>query len=330
MTTPVLAGTLPQLRAPGAASGDDRARSPVQCPAPATPATAGTGSDLLRALGSVPLSPPSHCQPVLECLGLPATTGAEHTAVFVLNAQPHAAIYLGGEGKLGGEGLDRVAGYWRAIGLVPPPDADHLGVLLMLYAELADAETTARNEATRQRLRHVRETLLTEHVWSWAPAYLALVSRLGAPALSDWARMTLSALHREARSLSSAALALALRTAPEPVRLPTEREQVLDALVSPVRSGILLTHDDLRRAAAVMALGYRAGERRYSLAAMLDQDPLLTLGWLAGHARRWAGLHAGQPPVPGDDPRHWWARRAAGTAGTLQRLHARAAAAERR
>jgi len=326
MTTP-LAGTLPQPRVPGAAPGDDRTRASVQCPPLASPATAGTGADLLRALGSVPLSPPPHCQPVLECLGLPATTGAEHTAVFVLNAQPHAAIYLGEEGKLGGEGLDRVAGYWRAIGLVPPPDADHLGVLLMLYAELADAETTARKEATRHRLRHVRETLLTEHVWSWAPGYLTLVSGLGVPALSDWARMTRSALHREARSLSSPALALALRTAPEPVRLPTGRDQLLDALVSPARSGILLTSDDLHRAAAVTALGYRAGERRYSLAAMLDQDPPLTLGWLAGHAHRWAGLHASQPPVPGDDPRQWWARRAAGTAGTLQRLQVRAAAA---
>ena len=56
--------------------------------------------------------------------------------MFVLAAPPHAAIHLGPSGMLGGEGLDRVAGFWRAIGLHPPQDADHLGLLLMLYAEL--------------------------------------------------------------------------------------------------------------------------------------------------------------------------------------------------
>jgi hypothetical protein len=254
-------------------------------------------------------------------------TGAEHTAVFVLTAPPHAAIYLGEEGKLGGEALDRVAGFWGVIGLVPPPDADHLGLLLMLYAELRDAETTVHNEASRRRLRHVREALLIEHLWSWAPGYLAAVSRLGTPTLSDWARMTLRALHREARSVAAPSLALALRTAPEPTRRPTERGRLLDALVAPVQSGILLTRDDLREAAATTALGYRAGERRYSLAALIDQDPAGTLGWLAHHADRWAKLHAAQPPVPGHDPRQWWARRATGTARTLQRLQARAAAA---
>ena len=108
--------------------------------------------ELLRALASVVLGPPPLCDTALEALGLAALKGAEHTAAFVLGAAPYAAIYLGGEGKLGGEGLDRVAGYWRAIGLVPPPDADHLGLLLLLYAELLDAEVGARSEAARHRL----------------------------------------------------------------------------------------------------------------------------------------------------------------------------------
>ena len=136
------------------------------------------GAELLRALGSVPGSPPPYCQPVLAALGLPPLTAAEHTAAFVLTAPPHAAIHLGSEGKLGGEGLDRVAGFWRAIGLAPPADADNLGVLLMLYAELAEAGTAARSELTRQRLTHARAALLREHLWSWAPGYLAALSHL--------------------------------------------------------------------------------------------------------------------------------------------------------
>ena len=105
-----------------------------------------------------------------------------------------------------------------------------------------------------------------------------------------------------------------------------DRDELLDALVIPVRSGLLVTNSDLREAATVSGLGCRAGERRYSLAAMLDQDPQATLCWLAGHAALWARLHSLQPTVPGEDPGPWWARRAANTAGLLVGLHARAAA----
>lgn len=297
----------------------------------ASPAGASPGSsspELLRALGSVATSPPPLCHPVAESLGLPALTAAEHTGVFVLAAPPHAAIHLGEHGKLGGEGLDRVAGFWRAIGLPPPQDADHLGALLMLYAELSEAETAARREATCDRLRHAREALLFEHLWSWAPGYLTAVARLGAPSLAAWARLTLSVLGREARRAAvPRALPLALRMAPAPVTATGSRDQLLDALVAPVRSGILLTGADLREAAVAAGLGYRVGERRYTLRAMLDQDAGGTLGWLGSHADRWAALHSAQQPIGGHDPRRWWARRAARTARTLRRLRASLAAA---
>ena len=116
---------------------------------PRAASTAGTSpasarAELLRALGAVAASPPPHCHPVTATLGLPSATAAEHTGVFVLAAPPHAAIHLGPSGMLGGEGLDRVAGFWRAIGLHPPQDADHLGLLLMLYAELSDEDQGRR------------------------------------------------------------------------------------------------------------------------------------------------------------------------------------------
>ena len=104
------------------------------------------------------------------------------------------------------------------------------------------------------------------------------------------------------------------------------RGRLLDALVAPISSAILLTGEDLRAAATAAGLGYRVGERRYALAAMLDQDAGATLGWLAGHARRWAALHAEQQSIAGHDPRHWWARRAAHAARTLHKLQADRAA----
>ena len=348
------AAASPAEASPAEASPAD-ARPRDASPVEASPA--GARPELLRALGSVAVSPPPHCVPVMASLGLPAPTAAEHTGVFVLAAPPHAAIYLGEPGQLGGEALDRVAGFWRAIGLRPPPDADHLGALLMLYAELADAQAATHRETTRDRLRHAREALLFEHIWSWAPGYLTAVTRLGVPSLAAWARLLaltaawpqrtfaaatvgrgrgkddvrvagLGPLAEARRAAPPAALPLALRTAPAPVgsapgssaavSSAAEPGQMLDALLAPVRSGVLLTSADLRAAAAAAGLGYRVGERRYALRAMLDQDAAATLAWLSGHASRWAALHAAQQPVVGPDPRRWWARRAARTARTLQ------------
>jgi hypothetical protein len=293
---------------------------------PANAAPASGRMELLRALGAVASSPPPHCGPAAAGLGLPEPTRAEHTGVFVLSAPPHAAIHLGADGKLGGDGLDRAAGFWRVLGLTPPADADHLGVLLMLYAELGDAESRARGERATGSLRRAREALLWEHLWSWAPGYLTAVGRLATPSLGPWARLTRRALTREARlATAPAALPLALRTAPP--ALGTPGGQLPDWLLAPVRSGIVLTHGDLRAGAAAAGAGYRAGERRYSLQAMLDQDAAATLGWLSGFARRWAGWHIGQQPVAGPDPRHWWADRAAGTWVVLRELQRRFVAA---
>lgn len=321
----------------------------------ARPPTAGR-TELLRALGAVASSPPPQCGQAAESLGLPVPTAAEHTGVFVLSAPPHAAIHLGAEGKLGGEGLDRVTGFWRVLGLTPPADADHLGALLMLYAELGDAETEALGERGRERLRRAREALLWEHLWSWAPGYLTAVARMGTPSLGPWARLTLDALAREARRCAApAALPLALRAAPQPTAGawpgqawtagawpgggpagrgrgaweagPAGGGDLPGLLLAPVRSGIVLTRDDLREAAASGGVGCRAGERRYTLQAMLDQDAAGTLGWLSGFARRWASWHIGQQPVPGPDPRRWWAGRAAGTAVGLHELRRRFARA---
>jgi nitrate reductase delta subunit len=302
----------------------------------AQPLAAGR-TELLRALGAVASSPPPQCSQAAEGLGLPAPTAAEHTGVFVLSAPPYAAIHLGGEGKLGGEGMDRVAGFWRVLGLTPPADADHLGALLMLYAELGDAQTAAHGERSRGRLRRAREALLWEHLWSWAPGYLTAVGRLGTPSLGPWARLTLRALARETRLCTApAALPLALRAAPPPLGAgdapdetgwagpaPGAGGHLLDLLLAPVRSGVLLTREDLREAADAAGVGYRLGERRYTLAAMLGQDGAATLGWLSGFARRWASWHIEQHPVPGPDPRRWWADRAAGTAVALRELQRR-------
>ncbi len=284
--------------------------------APATgPGSAGRW-ELLRALGAVVGTVPPSSDELLDALGLPRWSRAEHTQVFTLELPPFASVHLGPEGKLGGEGADRVAGLWRALGLEPPPDADHLGTLLALLAELGEAAEASASDVARRRLGHARATLLWEHLWCWVPGYLAAVRRHH-PAASPWADLTVRALAREAAATDPAtALPLALRSAPAPLSTDVSANELLDALTVPVRTGFVLTASDLAAAAGAVGAGLRRGERRFALGALLEQDPTGTLGWLSDHAAGWARRHRCQPPVA-HDPAPWWAARASHTAGVL-------------
>jgi hypothetical protein len=263
-------------------------------------------SELVRALGAIALSPPPASDLLCDAAGLPRISGADHTAAFVLLAPPYAAIHLSAEGKLGGEGQDRVEGFWRALGQRPPRDADHLGVLLMSYAglrELSPAVPAARRAA---------ETLFHEHIWSFAPGYLSAAGALGIGPVSAWARLTLEVLRAELGAQPSpagrATLPLALREAPAPLTAAASFGEVLDAAVTPACSGMILTQRELAAGAAALGAGYRRGERRYALRAMIEQDKAATLTWLGDYAAGWAARHAAA--YGGTAPGRWWSRRA--------------------
>jgi alkylated DNA nucleotide flippase Atl1 len=271
-------------------------------------------------LGAAVLTPPPGNRAVCAALDLPSPTGVEHTDAFVLSAPPHAAIHLGPEGKLGGEGLDRIAGFWRVMGLRAPEDADHLGTLLMFYAELGEAELDASNERSRAQLHRARATLFHEHIWSWAPGYLLAVTELGIESVAAWAELTEQALCAEYAQLGPAAmLPLALRTAPPPMAASDSLDETLDALVAPIRSGMVLTYRDLAECAHRVGVGLRRGERRFALRAMLEQEPQGTLSWLGARARR-SSLRCTPTPPVANDPSGWWSRRAAETARVLDAL----------
>lgn len=277
--------------------------------------------ELLRALGAALATPPPGNRQVTEALGLPVLSGTDHTEAFVLTAPPHAGIHLGPEGKLGGEGLDRVAGFWRALGLSAPEDADHLGVLLMLYAELAEAESAASDERTRAQLSRARVALFHEHLWSWAPGYLAAVMALEIPSVAAWAKLALQALLREsAETDPPQLLPLALRLAPASLEPSCSFDELLDAMVAPLRSGMTLTRVDLARTAHGLGVGYRHGERRYTLKAMLEQDKVEVLRWLGNHARSWSQRHRATGRGWEHDPSGWWSARAEATAVALDAM----------
>jgi hypothetical protein len=274
---------------------------------PGWPGAEAGGCELLRALGAIALSPPPDSDVLCAAAGLPRISGEEYTAAFILAAPPFAAIHLGAEGKLGGEALDRVEGFWRAAGQRPPDEADHLGVLLMSYAWLREAAAASAAAA------RAAEVLFHEHIWSFAPGYLSAVATLSQAPMTAWAELTLKSLQAEQAVLPPEAghhaLPLALRSAPGPLSDAAAFDEVLDAAVAPVRSGIILTQAELVAGAAEIGVGYRRGERRYALRAMLEQDKAQTLRWLGGLAERWKSRHAAayRDTVTGQ----WWSGRAA-------------------
>jgi Nitrate reductase delta subunit len=269
--------------------------------------------ELIRALGAV-AGDPADARKVLPALGLDPCDGASHTDVFVLNCTPYASVYLGAEGGLGGEGADRVAGFWRVLRLEPPAEPDHLTCLLSLYASLGEAGVD-----------HARQALFWEHLWPWLPGYLGAVGDIGVPALSTWADLTMQVLieERAGRPIPHR-LPLALRAARPPLTGDEDLSGLLDALVAPVRSGMILTRRALARGAGQAGAGHRIGERRFTLRAMLEQEPERTLRWLADEAERWSARHSASAL---DDPaQHWWATRAATTADVLTGRSRRSAA----
>jgi hypothetical protein len=287
-----------------------------------TDAAPGRRSELFRALGAV-AGDPADARTACAALGLPVPGHAEHTEVFVLNCPPYASVYLGAEGGLGGEAADRAAGFWRAIGIPPPAEPDHLTALLSLYARLGEAagETTAL--PTAGALTRARHALFWEHLWSWLPGYLDAVGDLGTPALASWARLAGRALLAERGGHPGGRLPLALRAAPVPAAEPAGMGDLLDLLTAPVCSGFVLTRRRLSAAADAAGAGHRIGERRFTLRALLEQAPAETLGWLAGEAARWSRRYAAAAGRSGGRPRGrdlsqaWWARRAGHSARIL-------------
>lgn len=280
-------------------------------------------AEVIRVLG-VLCEPPgaehAHLAAALDLPGPPSP--ADYFDVFLLQVYPYASVHLGSEGMMGGEARDRVAGFWRALGLVPPPEPDHLSALLGLYAALVDAEEQEPDAARALLRRSSRGALLWEHLLSWCPPYLDKVAALATPPYRAWAEILAGILVEEARRVGpQASLPLALREA-EGLPKPSDGSgDWVVALLAPVRSGLIVTRADLARCARTLDLGLRMGERAYILRALLEQDADGTVAWLADEADAAAVRHGSLASTLGEVGR-FWRGRAETTAGALRGLEA--------
>jgi TorA maturation chaperone TorD len=272
--------------------------------------------ELFRALVVLCERPAKEHRAAARALGLSgAPNAADWSELFLFQLYPYASVYLGEQGMLGGEARDRVAGFWRALGVPPPAEPDHLAALLALYAELAEREGPG----------HARRALLWEHLLSWLPPYLDKVAELGGSFYGSWAELLRRALEEEAERLpADGLLPLQLRVAPD-LADPREHgaEVFMASLFAPARAGFLVVRADLAAAARALELGLRVGERRYVLRALLEQDPARVLAWLARDADAASEVNRRRNVAlaPVSD---FWAARAAKAAALLTELAAAA------
>jgi Nitrate reductase delta subunit len=277
-------------------------------------------AEIVRALGAL-CEPPAHHSPVLaDALGLERAPGPdEFVESFVLQLYPYSSVYLGAEGMLGGEARDRVAGFWRALGLTPPPEPDHLAALLGLYASLIEAIDDEPDGARAALLQRARAAMLWEHLSSWLAPYLHKID--GAPdPCAGWAKLLRAVLAvEEARTPPPPQLPLALREAPGLPDDDSALREWTQALLAPVRSGMILTRADLARGARQIGVGVRLGERAFILRSMLEQNAYAVMVWLVSEATVWIDVHETAPTGRGEVAR-WWAERARHTATVLRNL----------
>ena len=285
-------------------------------------------SELFRALAALAEPPDETTARLSEALDLGTPPRAEvYTQLFLFQLYPYASVYLGAEGMLGGEAQDRVAGFWRALGQVPPAEPDHLAVMLALYARLREFGEGEQDERRREGWRHARRAFLWEHLLSWLPVYLSKLQDLcqldedESGLYARWAKLLARALDEEARTLGpQGPLPAHLREAP-PLADPRDAgtDEFLRALLAPARSGLILTRSDLRRAALRLELNARPGERHFVLKSLFAQDAAGLLAWLKQEADLAAEQHRARRDALGEVALAW-ERKATAASALLKEL----------
>jgi len=278
--------------------------------------------ELFRAFGALLEAPSSENRLLGHLLELgDVPDEATHSELFLFQIYPYASVFLGETGQMGGEARDRVAGFWRALGGDPPGEPDHLATLLAAYSTLIDEEANCDDDEQRLAWRKVRHAYLWEHLLSWSLPFLTKLRQIAPPFYRAWADTLESALAREVVLLGPPnALPLALRDA-EPLPDPREDDgpNFVTALLSPARSGLVLTRGDLALAARSLGLGLRVGERAFILKSMMAQGARETLDWLADEARTWEELHKQSSTIT-LEVADFWSERAHATSLLLEAL----------
>jgi hypothetical protein len=251
-------------------------------------------AELIRGLAALCERPGPRSPQIAVALGLNEPDPVDHTHLFVHQLPPYASIYLDEQGKIGGEARDRIAGFWRAIRLTPPPEPDHLATLLGLWASITEQAATEPEPGRRRLLEHAAKTLVWEHLAPWLTPYLLRVDEVS-DTFGPWADLVATAIEDVLDSAPNPDLPVHLAQEPPSLDGP---EDLVRYLLTPVRSGLVLTRADLKRAASDLGLGTRIGERAFDLGSLIEQDGRAVVVWMASEADRQARLYSSVSIAP--------------------------------
>lgn len=252
--------------------------------------------EVIRALASLADTP---SDTVAEALGLGPLDPADHTEVFAFQAPPYASVYLDPTGMLGGEVAARIGGFWQALGYPAPDQPDHLSALLGLHVALDERAEQA--EGARQvMLAQARQALATEHLGPWVGFYLDVVEHLGIGPWDRWAALVRAALDDIDPSPPDPVSRHLVEAPP-----PLDDWKDVSGVLTPLRSGIVITRADLVDCARHSGLGVRLTGRAPTLGVLLDQSPGTVADWLEEHAAQWQRRHTHRDGADG-----FWAQRA--------------------
>lgn len=245
-------------------------------------------AELIRGLGVLCERPGPASPQIAAALGLPGPDPVEYTDLFVHQLPPYASIYVDGEGKIGGEARSRIAGFWLAMNLTPPSEPDHLATLLGLWASITQETVGEGQPERRSLLEHAAVTLVWEHLASWLGPYLGRVAELSEN-FGPWAELLAAVVGDTLKGVSPPDSPVHLTDEPKDLQGP---DDLVAYLLTPIRSGLVLTRTDLKRAASDLALGARVGERAFELRSLIEQDVHAVSAWIATEANRQAGLYS--------------------------------------
>ena len=234
------------------------------------------------------------------------SVAVDHQHVLGFSVHPYEGAFLDEEGLVGGSRADALAESYRRIGFRPDPtgdDAEHVATELRALAFLCGAEADAAGDGlpdVAARMRDLQRDFLDAHLGRWLPPLAAAVRRSARPfptALVDQLEPLVD-LHRARlgdRTNADASSSLSAPPAPE-LRLGddgTGLAEIARFLVTPWRSGIYLSRDDIAGVARAGGVPRGFGERAVMLenalraAAHLDALPALlaSLGAILARAR---------------------------------------------
>ncbi len=223
----------------------------------------------------------------------------QFTWLFEFNVYPYASVFIDPSGMLNAPWSGFVSGVFRALGLEVGAGAglaanDHVSAELEALAVLLEREAKARESQDNlavARAQHGQRSLLYEQLLPWLPSFTNAIKRIDSGFYGELAALTeMVVLNHSGHLLAEGEVpAFSFPAAEDDIsELPSiakkkdgKARAVLQRLITPARSGMFLSREDITQLGRRLNLPLRFAERsfmlKHLLAAAADQDSLSKL-----------------------------------------------------